>query len=265
MAPTCWSTPATTSARSTELHRPTSAARNLRTTGGVGGAGNHCSVTTGLPGRPKLSGGETCVETAPAPHTSRKSEAPGQVMRMRNTRWRSLRRSLLHTAHRNHLRRAGPDAYASQSVVLTGDVDVAVPVVSERLQPARWHRASPSSAAPHHRRSALTWQCDRYVTRSLKAARPGRSSVFPPGLFETSTQPAPGRARSLPPLPRRLPGAPPLYSSTSPVYAERSAGFSLRPALRDGSGARISTPRSSIYIQSASSSAGPTTVVAENR
>ena len=88
---------------------------------------------------------------------------------------------------------AAPDAYAGQSVVLTGDVDVAVPVVSESAYNLRDGTAAItviSRSAPPAVGAHLA------VTGTVRVFREGgeddaESNVFPPGLFETSRSPAP--------------------------------------------------------------------------
>ena len=88
---------------------------------------------------------------------------------------------------------ADPDAYAGQSVVLTGDVDVAVPVVSESAYNLRdgtaaitvVSRTAPPAVGAH---LAVTGTVRVF---SEGGDDPGESNVFPPGLFETSRSPAP--------------------------------------------------------------------------
>jgi len=88
---------------------------------------------------------------------------------------------------------ADPGAYAGQSVVLTGDVDVAVPVASESAYNLRDGKATitvVSRAAPPAVGAHLA------VTGTIRVFseggdEPGESTVFPPGLFETARNPAP--------------------------------------------------------------------------
>jgi len=88
---------------------------------------------------------------------------------------------------------ANPDIYAGQTVVLTGTVDVAVPVVSESAYNLRdgtavitvVSRSAPPAVGAH---LAVTGTVRVF---SEGGDDPGESNVFPPGLFETSRSPAP--------------------------------------------------------------------------
>jgi len=89
---------------------------------------------------------------------------------------------------------ADPDAYEGKSVVLAGDVDVAIPVGAEsgyNLRDGRSVITVVSRNAPPAAGAHLTVTGTVHLFTEGGEEDDPESNHFPPGLYETSRQPSP--------------------------------------------------------------------------